>query len=134
MGVVSNPERGAFPMRIGIALAACLLLLGAAPPAGACVTCSAYTSGSEPPRASTSIVQSLSPPTVAECWAAWHDSSATLTCGGEEMSVAGSYCSVGAWCETGTTYLVTRFTEIEASVDDIADLNNCDATLRVGSC
>lgn len=130
MRVVFNPERGAFPMLSAIALAACLLLLGAAPPAGACVNCSAYGA---PPPASVSF-QSSSPPTVAECWAAWHDSSATLTCGGEEMSVSGNYCSVGAWCETGTTYLVTRFTEIEASVDDIADLNNCDATLRVGSC
>ena len=134
MRVVFNPERGAFPMLSAIALVTALLLFGAAPPAGACVTCSAYTSSGEPPRNSTSIVQSSSPPTVAECWAAWHDSSATLTCGGEEMSVAGNYCSVGAWCETGATYLVTRFTEIEASVDDIADLNNCDATLRVGSC
>ena len=137
-----NPERGAAPLRIGIALAACLSLLGAALPAGACVTCAVTEqntgdggSGVTTADGREPIVLCSSPPTVAECRAAWDGSSAQSTCRNPpEIHVDGNDCSISAFCSTNTSSAYVSLASITECVDYIPDLNNCDGSFQVGNC
>ena len=130
-------------LRIGIALAAGLLLLGAAPPAGACITCAVTEqntgdggSGVTTADGREPIGPCSTPPTEAECREAWNDSSAQSTCRNPpEIHIDGShYCSISATCSSDAVSAFWSVTGITECVDDISNVSNCDGTLRVGSC
>ncbi len=136
-----NPERGAAPLRIGIALAACLSLLGAAPPAGACLTCAVTEqntgdggSGVTTADGQGPIVPCSSPPTVEQCMIAWRESLAPVTCRRPEVHVDGNDCSISAMCSTNTTSAYISLASITECVDYIPDLSNCDGDFRIGNC
>ena len=137
-----NLERGAFPLRIGIALAAALLL-GVVTPASACISCAAGAPPNTDDDGTTlttadgrgPISPCSTPPTVAECRAAWDESSAQSTCRNPpEIYVYGNDCMISALCSTDTSSWFTSPAEITECVDDIPDLNNCDGNFQIGAC
>ncbi len=94
--------------RMGIALAAALLLLGVPTLSGAA-------------------------PTQAECSNAWDDSAADDTCDNESISVSGEDCRVTASCLTEDPWF-SLATDITTSLSNVDDLHNCSGSLNVGSC
>lgn len=96
-----------FSLRIGLALAAVLMLLGVPALSGAA--------------------------TDAECQDAWADSSADDSCDAGHIAAAGDdNCSVTASCEIGNGS--SRSDSITTALSNVDDLNNCGGFLRVGNC
>ena len=95
------------PLRYAVALAAALLLLGAASKSRAQVT-------------------------QAQCEAEWAASEADDSCSNEHISPAGDNCEISAWCDAGFRSGMT--TSIEVDLDSVSDLNNCDGELTDGNC
>lgn len=95
-------------LRIGIALAAGLFLLGVAAPGHAA-------------------------PTVSQCTAKWNQSSASETCSNETITVEGNDCVIEATCERAWPY-----DPVSASIRDwlenIHRAVNCDGVLRMRVC
>ena len=122
-----HSERGSFPLRIGVALAAALLLFSF-------------------PAASSDTAIAPPAPTDAQCSQKWGDSEADDSCQNESISVDGVQCRVQADClmtitehnptETNSTSLGGTYssTEILATLDDVARLYNCGGVLTIGSC
>ena len=96
-----------YPLRFGIALAALLLVLGAA-------------------------TESRAEATQAQCEAEWADSDADGPCWDEQITPSGDQCTISAKCKRGNEdYLRTSIT---VDLDSVSDLNNCNGTLTDGSC
>ncbi len=94
--------------RMGIALAAALLLLGVPTLSGAA-------------------------PTQSQCSDAWSESSADDTCDNESISVSGDNCRVTASCLTEDPWF-SLAADITTSLANVDDLQNCSGSLNVGSC
>lgn len=108
-----NPEREAFPLRIGIALVASILLLAGSP---------ALASN-------------------AQCSAEWEESSASDTC--RDVSIEwGNWnncepcCLFFAECHNGERFAINPWdnTTIGVPLSDVDDLENCQGNLTNGSC
>ncbi len=129
-----NHERGAFPLRIGIALAAALLLF-ALPAAG-----------SEDSDSGAVGVVIEEPPTAAQCESQWASSAADETCQNESISAEDGMCRVEAEClwpvmtssQEENCWLCDVYYAVDndflGSLDEVARLSNCEGTLTVGSC
>ena len=104
-----------FPLRIGLVLAAALLLLGVPALSGAEVT------------------EGQPVPTQSECANAYADSSAADTCSRETISVIGNKCRIVAYCTMSGGFW-TQETEIETILGNVEILSNCNGYLRTGSC
>ena len=121
-----SQSRG-FPLRIGVALAAALLLFGS--PAVS------EDSGED------SAVGAPSP-TDTECANAWAESDAKGTCENGSATAEAGLCRIETNClvtVTSTSPLrddtdTTAYTEILATQDEVADLHNCGGVLTVGNC
>ncbi len=94
--------------RMGIALAAALLLLGVPTLSGAA-------------------------PTQSQCADAWSESAADDTCDNESISVSGDNCRVTASCLTEDSWF-SLAADITTSLSNVDDLHNCSGSLNVGSC
>ena len=108
-----SPEREAFPLRIGIALVASILLLAGSP---------ALASN-------------------AQCSAKWEESSASETCRDASFNWGNwnncePCCMITAWCNNGNQFDPDpwRRTIIGAPMSDVDDLENCSGILTDGSC
>ena len=118
-------------LRIGIVLAAVLLLIGAPTLGGAQETDCASS-------ASSAITQ--------ECQSEWQSSAAMLECSHSRVSSAGrsgstgNKCHISASCLTGVISAVNpsepqyMSVDIEVCLEDVSDLINCSGNLQVGSC
>ncbi len=115
-------------LRIGVALAAVLLLTGAPTLGGAQETDCAS-----------------SPTTNQECESEWQSSAAMPECLHARVSATssrntGNKCNISANCLTGVISAVnptepqTMPVDIEVCLEDVSDLNNCSGNLQVGSC
>ena len=128
-----NPDRGAFPLRIGAALVAALLLF--------CLPAAA----SEEESSSSQAVPAV---TDAQCESKWNESEASDTCSESSIEAEASMCRVQADCQVapvlatvdpgdhdkGKKSSAHQFNNILASLGDVADLHNCSGVLTVGSC
>ena len=98
----------AFPLRIGLALAAVLLLLG---------------------------IPALS---WASCASEWVNSAANDTCENESFTQSGSIsniqCKITATCRVSNSPVQDRIDTITVAESDVADLHNCSGYLQVGAC
>ena len=98
-----------FLLRISLALAAALLLLGVPALSGAAA------------------------PTQVDCSLAFTNSPAEDSCTASSITVSGEQCRVRAYCETGYNN-DTRVDTVTVPLSDVDDLNNCSGYLTVGSC
>ena len=99
-----------YSLRIGIVLAAALLLLGAATES----------------RAAGAALQA--------CKSAWNDSPASNTCTNAQIAatgVEGDDCEISAQCTSGGSQSLTSIT---VDVNRASGLNNCEGSLTDGSC
>ena len=98
-----------FPLRIGLVLAAVLLLLGIPALSGAA--------------------------TDGECRSEWSESGADDSCWSESISASGATdCEIGASCATGQGQGNSRYATITVHLGRVDELNNCNGWLQVGSC
>lgn len=81
-----------------------------------------------------------SDPTVQQCSDAWGNSSASQSCGLNQVhdnlasiSVSGGQCSVSVDCST-STYGVHRNTSFTGSVNEMGRLHNCNGNLKLDGC
>ena len=108
--MLNHAAAPSYLLRIGIALALALLLLGAATES----------------RAGGAALQA--------CKSAWNDSPASDTCTNAQIAatgVEGDDCEISAQCTSGGSQSVTSIT---VNLDSVSDLNNCEGTLTDGSC
>lgn len=106
--MLNRLELPSYSLRFGVALAAALLLLGAATPDWAAAA------------------------TQAECEAEWALSDADEQCSNEEITPMGDECLISAECTTDSGG--TREDTYKAPLDNISDLNNCNGWLKLESC
>lgn len=123
-------------LRFGIALAAVLLLLGAATPASASCAVTDLDCIGTPP-ADPAPVQAVcdTPPTSGECWDAWNDNDANSSCQTPQIYVVGNDCVVSAICDVPATRFVPStydMASITTCVTEISDLINCNGQFQVG--
>ena len=98
-----------FPLRIGLALAATLMLLGVPALSGAA--------------------------TDSECSTEWSESGADDSCWSETISASGDTdCEIGASCATSQGQGNSRYTTITVHLSRVDELNNCNGHLKVGNC
>ena len=101
--------------RAGIALAAGLLLLGAA-------------TGSRADDGGAEKVQA-----TMQCKAEWADSPASDSCSNAQMGITiDDDCAVSAMCTTSGE--AQSLTSITVALDSVSGLNNCAGTLTDGDC
>ena len=127
---MTDPERGTFPLRMGAAFVAALLLF-AFPAAGQNAS----------PDASTAAE---APPTGAECEQQWASSAADDTCRNESITAEDGMCRIEAEClapltaasegENSPVGDVYYSNEFVGSLYEVVRLSNCGGTLTVGSC
>ena len=68
----------------------------------------------------------------ADCLDEWNGSSADETCDQNGILDFGDRCQIHASCGTRSGDWVNS--TITVSLDDVADLHNCDGSLQVGNC
>ena len=101
---LSRPPR---PLRIAVALAACLFLLGAA-------------------------TESRAGPTDAQCSTQWGYSGADDTCSNEQITAQGYNCRIAASCTTSNG--ASRSDSITVGLNQVSFIMNCDGFLTLGQC
>ena len=94
-------------LRFAAALAAALLVLGAA-------------------------AESRAAATLEQCQAEWAESDADGPCWDEQITPTGDDCRITAKCKRGTEDYSR--TSITVALDSVSDLRNCNGELTVGSC
>ena len=108
-----------FPLRIGAALAAALLLF--------CLPAAASDDDSTAPAV-----------TDALCDDRWGDSEAADTCTDKSITAEGEMCRIVADCPKPLAVLIAPHPPIAnnilATPDNVAQLHNCIGVLTVGSC
>ena len=94
-------------LRTGIALAAALLLLGAA-------------------------TESRAAATDAQCSTQWSNSAADDTCSDEQIQAQGNHCRISASCTMSNGS--SRSDSITVGLNQVSFIENCDGSLTLGQC
>ncbi len=122
---MTGPARRTFPFRMGVALAAALML-------------SALPTAASDNNATDAIeTTSDEPPTVAECEHQYASSAADDTCRNETITAEDGMCRIQAEClapvtaGSGETYYDNDFL---GGLYEVVRLSNCGGTLTAGSC
>ena len=130
-----HSDRRAFPPRIAAALAAALLLF--------CLPAAASDEESSSSQAAPVV-------TDADCQEQWNESEASDSCAESSIAAEASMCRVQVNCKVTSVLTVVAvpidqgkekknspsrlFNNVLASLDDVADMHNCNGLLTVGDC